>query len=160
VLPGIVPQDLIVARNERVAVCVTRMAAYPTGFEFELRTYAAVVDPDLDPWLFERLHRPGGAAPPEMLRIGVQFADGRKATSLGEVYGETEPPDIVMHSGGGGGGGGEWHQTMWVWPLPPPGPLAFVCEWPAAGLELTRREIEGQMLIDAAARARALFASH
>jgi hypothetical protein len=66
----------------------------------------------------------------------------------------------VLHSGGGGGGGGGWHQDEWVWPLPPPGPVSFVCEWPAAGISLTRSEIDAQTILDAAARARTLFPGH
>jgi hypothetical protein len=63
-----------------------------------------------------------------------------------------------MHPGGGGGGGASWHQTNWVWPLPPPGPLAFVCEWPAAGIALTRTEIDAQLVLEAAERAQVIFA--
>ena len=29
-----------------------------------------------------------------------------------------------------------------MWPLPPIGPLFFVCEWPAAGIPLTRVEVD------------------
>jgi hypothetical protein len=69
-----------------------------------------------------------------------------------------EPPDgPVMRFASSGGGGGQWHQSEWVWPLPPRGPIAFVCEWPAAGIPLTRREIDAQLILDAAARARIIF---
>jgi hypothetical protein len=99
-----------------------------------------------------------GALDPELLRIGVQFSDGGKATNIaGHHHDADPPPGPVLHSGGGGGGGGNWRQTQWVWPLPPPGPLSFVCEWPAVGLALTRSEINAQAIIDAAARAQALF---
>jgi hypothetical protein len=43
------------------------------------------------------------------------------------------------------------------WPLPPPGPLAFVCEWPAAGIAVTRSEIDAQLVLDAADRAQLIF---
>jgi hypothetical protein len=48
----------------------------------------------------------------------------------------------VLHQGGGGGGSGafEWHD--WLWPLPPPGPLVFVCAWPALALPETRTELD------------------
>jgi hypothetical protein len=57
----------------------------------------------------------------------------------------------------GGGGGGRFHQGYWVSPLPPPGPIALVCEWPAAGISLARYELDAQLLVDAAERARAIF---
>lgn len=40
-LPGVVAAELVLARTDEVAVCVTRLAAYTTGFEFEIRTLAA-----------------------------------------------------------------------------------------------------------------------
>lgn len=40
----------------------------------------------------------------------------------------------------------------WAWPLPPPGPLEFVCEWPPFGIPETRAGLDGQLILDAAAR--------
>jgi hypothetical protein len=88
-LPGVVALDLVVARTDRVAVCVTRLAAYPTGFEFELRTVSAPGqrDLELDPLLFgphrHRARRAGAdqSLLDDVLRFGVQFSDGGKATN-------------------------------------------------------------------------------
>jgi hypothetical protein len=41
--------------------------------------------------------------------------------------------------------------------LPPSGPLAFVCEWSAASIPVTRHEIDAQLLLDAAERAQQIF---
>jgi hypothetical protein len=57
----------------------------------------------------------------------------------------------------GGGGGGRLDQGYWVSPLPPSGPVAIVCEWPAAGIPLVRHEVNARLMLDAADRARALF---
>jgi len=57
---------------------------------------------------------------------------------------------VVTGGGDGGGGGGRWSQGYWVWPLPPEGPLAFVCEWPIADISETRTEIDSALLRDAA----------
>jgi hypothetical protein len=35
--------------------------------------------------------------------------------------------------------------------------LALVCEWPAAGIPLTRHEIDARLILDAAARAEVIF---
>jgi hypothetical protein len=40
------------------------------------------------------------------------------------------------------------------------GPLSLVCEWPAAGIALTRVEIDAQTILDAADRAQVLFPDH
>jgi hypothetical protein len=106
-LPGVVPFELVLARTERVAVCLAALRAYSTGFLVDLVTLSA---------------------------------DGP-----------------VLHPRGGGGGGGQWHQDQWVWPLPPPGSLAFVCEWPAVGIEITRTEVDAQAILDASARAQVIF---
>jgi hypothetical protein len=164
VLPGVVAIELVVAQSEQAAVCVSRLAGYPTGFEFELRTMVAPgADPALDPMLFGP-HRmrarqaAGHDRADQELRFGVQFSDGGKATNTG-IAGRLDEPPVgpVMHSGGGGGGGGDWRQTEWVWPLPPPGSLWFVCQWPAAGIPLSRAEIDAGTILDASARARTIF---
>jgi hypothetical protein len=41
----------------------------------------------------------------------------------------------------------------WVWPLPPAGPFAFVCEWPGRGIAESRAEIDAGMILEAAGRA-------
>ncbi|MGH3398770.1 MAG: hypothetical protein ACRDPO_29200 [Streptosporangiaceae bacterium] len=38
----------------------------------------------------------------------------------------------------------------WVSPLPPPGPLAFVCAWPAFGIAESRAELEAAQILAAA----------
>jgi hypothetical protein len=39
-----------------------------------------------------------------------------------------------------------------VRPLPPAGPLAFVCEWAALGIPEKRTELDAQLILDAATR--------
>jgi hypothetical protein len=182
-VPAVVPLELALARSDRFAVFVTHLAAYPEGFEFEVLAVAAPgqdVEDLPDPMLFgpgprSHLRGRGGEIPDDVLLIGVQFSDGRKATNIGgsppappEV--ETPPEAPVMMNGGDGGGGHWWmpgltafpdprrrHQTEWVWPLPPPGPVAFVCQWPAVGIPLSRQEIDAQLILDASARAQVAF---
>ncbi|MGI8623723.1 MAG: hypothetical protein ACR2NB_09620 [Solirubrobacteraceae bacterium] len=161
-LPGVVAFERVLAKNDKVAVCVTRLAAYPTGFEFDLVTMSADDQDDFDPLMFHHHHRlQRGASdeiPPEMLRLGVRFADGSKATNTGGFHHDRQPPpEPIMHAGGGSGGGRSSRQTQWVWSLPPPGPVALVCEWPAMDIALSRSELDAQTILDAAARAQVLF---
>lgn len=167
-LPGVVPLEVALARTDRYAVFITRLAAYPEGFEFDVLALAAPGQDEgeaPDPMLFggrHHLRRGDGEIPDGLLRIGVQFSDGRKATNTGGspwmgTDFEDAPEAPVLHSRGGGGGGRRFHQSQWVWPLPPPGPLAFVCEWPFAGIPLTRHEVDAQVILDAAARAQVVF---
>jgi len=138
-LPGVVAVERILAQTDDVAVCVTRVAGHPTQ-HYRGRRGAA------------------DGIPPEVLRIGVQFSDGSKATNTGGFRHDRHPPaGPVMHPRGGGGGGGRWSHTLWVWPLPPPGPLTLVCEWPAMGIAVTRSELDAKPILDAAARAQVIF---
>ena len=59
----------------------------------------------------------------------------------------------MLFPDGGGGGGRRYDMRYWVWPLPPPGPVAFVCEWPAFGIPESRAELDARLILDAAARA-------
>lgn len=161
-LPGAVALELVLAQTEKVAVCVTRLGAYPTGFEFEILTMSADDDDQLDPLMFHHHHRMHRGAtddiPPELLRFGIEFPDGSRATNTGGFHHDRNPPKgPIMQSGGGGGGGGGWQQTQWVWPLPPPGTLSVVCEWPAMGIPLTRTEVDAQLILNAATRAQVIF---
>lgn len=38
-----------------------------------------------------------------------------------------------------------------------PGRLTFVCQWPEANVELTRHDIDAQLVLDAATRAKVIF---
>jgi hypothetical protein len=159
VLGGPVPLRLIVARREAVAIAVMNARAYPTGLEFTVsvrrpRGRSALEEP---PFGCRRVSR--DEIEPEVLRFGVQFSDGRKATSLGGFTRppDQEPPGPVLVMRGGGGGGGQWDHGFWLYPLPPPGTLAFVCEWPSEGIELTRLEIDAELVREAAKDAEMLW---
>jgi hypothetical protein len=60
-------------------------------------------------------------------------------------------------SGRGGSGESRFQQGYWISPLPPPGPVGFVCEWPAVGIPVARQELDAQLIRDAAENARAMF---
>jgi len=160
-LGGVVPLTHVLARTESVAVCISGVTAYPEGFGFDVVALATETDEDFDPFFFgmHRRRGGGGGVPPELLRLGIEFADGQKATNLGGMpFGQDRPAGPVLHPGGGGGGGGDrWEQRMWAWPLPPAGALAFVCEWPARSIPVTRWEFDAGAIREAAARATVVF---
>jgi hypothetical protein len=167
VLPGIVAMELVLARNARAVVFVGHLEAYPTGLALQVRVLMAD-DESLDP-------SPRGLGPPprsmrqpgeprqdrfdEMLRFGVELSDGSKAANVGgwTPREEGEPDGPVLLAQGGSGGRSRWDKRFWLWPLPPPGPVSFVCEWPSADLALSRSDIDARLVIDAAARALTVF---
>jgi hypothetical protein len=62
---------------------------------------------------------------------------------------------VLIEGGGGGGpgGGGVWDMEYAVRPLPPLGPLAFSCAWPAQGIPESQAEIDAALIGEAAAGA-------
>ena len=162
--------DLLLARSELGSVYVDYVDAYPEGFELEIRASTSIAYHDLGragdgngPDPFGRhwpiAGEPRGVLPDELLRIGVQFADGRIATSVGGHDRPIGGPGLWPLQGGGRGGGGDsrFHQGHWISPLPPTGPVSLVCEWPVVGIPVARQEIDAQLLLDAAETARAMF---
>lgn len=160
-LPAVVPFERVLARTETVAVCLARLAVYPTGFEFRVLTMSDDAERALDPFFLEGRYRQQHpddteGIPAEMLRFGLQFADGSKVTNVTPhwPHPNTKPSTPILTEMGGGG---DWDQTFWIWPLPPPGPFTFVCEWPAVGIALTRHEIDAALILDAVPHAQVVF---
>jgi hypothetical protein len=151
--PGVVPFSTIIpGRTERAVVAITGLSAYSAGFEIFV---TARLRPGSDAG-------PGGQTPgrPEpggarrSFRFGLQLADGTKV--IGEhggrrPDGDTEPDGPILRPFLGGGGPRSSFWRWWAWPLPPAGPLEFVCEWPALGIPETRAGLDAQLILDAAA---------
>jgi hypothetical protein len=151
-----VPLRLVLARTDEIAVALLDIVAYTTGLSFHLtaRRRRESADPR-DPWFRDPLGlqarvSSGEALPDSLLRLGVLFADGRKATTIGSFGVTDEPSAPVLSQGGSSGSGREWEASLWLWPLPPAGPLTLVVEWPSEGIEETRQEIDAQPVLEAA----------
>ena len=165
VLGEAVPINVLLARSPNAAIKVQHITAFPNGFEFQVVAHCRIEGAVWDPMhgLAGFRGRPvatGGQMDDEILRFGIQFSDGSKATSLGPPMigpqDKSHKGPMLMYSGGSSGGPVA-EQTFWAWPLPPPGPLAFVCEWPKYGIPLTRHEIDANLIRDAAERATELW---
>jgi hypothetical protein len=150
---------VMLARTGRVAVAVTGVWAFTAGFDLlvsaELKdeipgTSAASFLAGLD-------DEPLGD---EFCRFGIQFSTGEKAANTQlratrEGNSEIAGPVMKVRAGGGGLLSREWR--YWVSPLPPPGPLAFVCEWPALAIPESRTEIDAEPILDAASQSIVLW---
>jgi hypothetical protein len=156
-VPGIVPVELLLGRTDTDAVLVTDLRAYPTGLEFVL---TARPHPDQlqqrrhDP---DRLHR----FVYRDLWLELRFADGRRASNHPRSWPrsfETHQPDprsCTPTAGAGASAAGAL--ATGCWGLPTPGPLAFVCQWPAGQLHTSGVEIDASLVLEAAARAAAVW---
>lgn len=167
IVPATVPVERMIANAPEAAVYLASVSAYPTGFEFDVFVVIADRKSELDPFGFEyrTLAERTGEIPPGQLRLGFLFGDGSKATNTGKYFGwdedaETSPDAPYMcGSGSGGGDSNGWHGSFWVWPLPPPGRLEFLCEWPDAEIPLTAAELDSAAIVEAASRAQKVFPS-
>jgi hypothetical protein len=162
---------VILARTADIAVAVTNASVFATGMTLTLSVRARTMSEELHRMAMSGgpfHHRPhragrtdGNEIPTEVLRFGLQFADGRKATSVGGghwgSHAEPTPLAPALIPMGGTGRDRSWETSYWLWPLPPPGPLALVVEWPAAGIPLTRTEIDTSPIVAAAAEAEELW---
>ncbi|WP_210491302.1 hypothetical protein [Patulibacter sp. SYSU D01012] len=156
-VPGVVPVELVLAQNADVAIAVTSIAAYPTGLALDL-----VAMSRLDERGVGILRYPSGEIDDTQdvaLRFGVEYADGRRATSLDPWNGGREADAPVLRSSGGGGSDHRRSEDYWLWPLPEAGHLDLVVEWPVHGIPLTRRTVDGDALRAAAGRARRIFSA-
>jgi hypothetical protein len=153
-MPAAVALDTLIISRDGVAAWVAAALAYPTGVCFDLvlvRRHRPTSSAAHHPWFM----RPGDADGP---RFGIGFADGRKATVDRPLGGPESRPDIVLSNQGGGGSDRRWTGRMWLWPLPPPGPLTFAFAWAEQGVDETTVDIDAAPLLAAAARARELWA--
>jgi len=164
VLPGSVPAAVMLIRTDQVAVAVGSVRAYPNGFEFTVHVRRRGTDEIEGPLLadpFERHRRlRGRQAAEDTLRLGILFADGRRAaTSGGHIWPghDAEAGGVVLEQGGGGGSDLSWDSDFWVHPLPPEGPVTLVASWLEYGVPETRAELDGAAIREAAEQAVSLW---
>ena len=161
VLGGIVPQNLLMAKNDKAAVAITRLVAYPLGFSIELTMVSRSPIFDLPPVMPHFRQRPGETLE-NQFRFGMLYSDGTKvsadqlktasgAEAWSNLAALEHPPDPMLRpSGGGGGSGNRWQWIYWATPLPPAGPLKFVVQWLAVEIPESSAEIDSQVILDAA----------
>ena len=149
--PGIVPiSTLQFDRSEQAAIAITGMSAYSNGFEIFVTALIHPGGPGFDAETPD-----GGMLANKPYQISLKLSDGRTVTS-GRPYGDSEPTEPILQLRGGGTSHYQ-HSSWWAWPLPPSGPLEFVCCWPTLGTGETRVGTDAQLILDAAGRSSRLW---
>jgi hypothetical protein len=176
-LASLVPARQLLARTDRgVVLLLSHIDAFREGCSFRIRVSAHRQDSMDDPEWHElhetamdgagfRRRWSGAGLPEDLVRFGVQFRDGRKATTTGGPgfphQHDDEPTGPLLTQHGGGGSGSDRLATsswsLWLWPLPPAEPFDLVVAWPALGVDLTRVELSGRDIVEAASRAGPLW---
>jgi hypothetical protein len=133
-------------RSEQAAVAITGISAYSNGFEFAVTRLLQPGTPGFDA---EMPTAAGMVLAREPFQVSLQLSDGRKVISE-RPPGDAEPTGPILRPRGGGGTSHSQLTQWWAWPLPPSGPLEFICQWPVLGTGETRVGIDAQLILDAA----------
>lgn len=141
--------NVVLARNESAAMLLTHAVAFPDGVVLDVLAVRREAARHA-PW-------DGDGPPPDLAfrssrigaeRLAVRFADGRRTGVGGGPVG-----DVALTVQGAMSG--SWHREarLYLWPLPPPGPLAITVAWEELGIPDTTVEVDAAPLREAAARA-------
>lgn len=155
-LPATLVVDAVLQQDEGIVVAVPHLDVYPNGFRINL---LMLLDPHR-PQELRAMHR----GPTIMPRVGVRFADGRvggrsaiPATFNLPKDAEGFPTQPFVRIAGGGGGGSAWTLGVWIYPLPPDGPLEIFVALPAPATEELTTVVDGSAVRAAAERAKTIW---
>ncbi|MER5645592.1 hypothetical protein [Streptosporangium sp. NPDC002524] len=161
--------DRVVARGTNVVVLLPTIRVFSTGFLLEVEVVSRQGELSAEDWRYVQMaatpfdQAAGRGGPRDsLLRMGVRFADGTKATTLdrmpsGRRSSGDQPagPLLSWSPTGAGVRGNEFafsHFGLWLWPLPPAEDFEFAVEWPLGGIELSSTELDGAAIVSAAGR--------
>jgi hypothetical protein len=157
-LPATLAVDAVLQQDEGIVVAVPHLDVFPNGFCINL---LFLLDPHRAQDL-RALHR----GPTTMPRVGVRFADGRVGgqNSLPGMFnlskdaeGFPTQPHVGFAGAGAGGGGSGWTLSVWVYPLPPDGPLEIHVALPAPATQELSTVLDGSAVRATAERARIIW---
>ncbi|GAA4183935.1 hypothetical protein GCM10022252_12020 [Streptosporangium oxazolinicum] len=168
----VVTSGLVLARTPNIVITLPTIQAFGTGclmnVDIAMRRHA--MSPDdfqaLQLSVYPHMVTGVGAGrlPDNLLRFGVRFADGTKATTVGQRFDlarlPQDPPPAPRLSwllGGaslrsGDDDAGVAAMGLWLWPPPPRETFELGVEWPAGGVELSLTVLDGAAIVSAAER--------
>jgi hypothetical protein len=152
-VPAVLPISTVLARTDGSAIVLTGVEVFSTGVAFTVilrcRPDALPAD-EVD--LGQLMWRRGPGSEAELL-VGVEFADGRRTSSLSgrDPFGAPVAPEtLVLTRGRGTGDQLSVEQEWWLTPLPPAGPLRLVVRCGLFGLPEASVELDGAAIRAAA----------
>jgi hypothetical protein len=173
--PGLADLSAVLGRSASTVVTIEAARCFPDGVVLELVVYLGETGREARRRVFAYLERAHGrgqldlAWKPGGLRWGVEMADGQRVTTLNESPWAGERPvdaapdqwfpdhPVLEPMGRPSGYVDTWSRDIWLWPLPPEGPVKLVCEWTERGITETVVRIDAGKLRAAASRAEPLW---
>ncbi|HWV50434.1 MAG TPA: hypothetical protein VN035_13345 [Microbacterium sp.] len=172
-VPALAPVSEILAITDHVAIALIGAAVFRDGVEFRVERRLRRHGLASAEWnelcaTFMEHHPWGGPSGAQgRLRFGLVLGDGQKVLLdgggrfTGDFDPTAEPRSHVLSRHGGSGGGSNGYfsgsDSLWLWPLPPSGPIEFVLQWPALGIGEARTILDGSELAACAPRATSLW---
>ena len=163
-LAAIFPINETIAINDSVALILTMARVYSNGVEFVIERRIRRGGATRSEWreMQSSIHGHFVRFDPDRLRYGVVLGDGQQLIldQPPGMYGITPEKHSLSQTGGGGGGGEESYRFddgMWLWPLPPAGPVEIVAQWPAFGIPESHVVLDSAPLIELAGQARPVW---
>jgi hypothetical protein len=159
-LGGHVTGPRLIARSDGFVLAIRQVLAFPVGVEVEVEAHGRAAP---DARVLPALASADLTSHPR-LRFRVEFADGRAADQdddLGLRHGLGPMLTLTGYSGSSGGPGAaeDVRMTLWLWPLPPPGPVTLECLHPHRDLDHAVVVMDGAEIRAAAARAQGFWPS-
>lgn len=166
-LPVLLPVSETLAATEHLALGLFGVAVYSDGVEFRLEGRLRRQGIPVRDWndLCADFvgHSPLGGPPHPAgrLRYGLVLGDGEKVLAEGFPFfgtagssDETGEHTLSRNSTGASGGSRNYASSdrLWLYPLPPEGPIEFVMQWPALGVDERRVVLDGSAMRALASR--------
>ena len=155
IVPAILPWSCPLGRSERTIIALRSIDVWPEAITLRISVYA------LDNLIEDgrgRLVDHSRFPDHNALLIGVLFADGSRAGSdTISMPSPTRPDAPVLRADTGGGSQFHFRHTIFVWPLPPEGPMDVIVQWLDRGIAETFTELDGSAIRAAALDAREIW---
>lgn len=171
-LPALLPVAELLAVTDHVAIALVGIAVHSEGVLLRIERRLRRNGLPLNEWnelcgvFMEHMSFGGRFDVTDRLRFGVVLADGEKLLAdaspfFGGIDPMVEPEGHTLsrRQQGGGGGGSTYSSAdqLWLWPLPPAGPIELVLQWPALSIDETHVTLDASTVTELAARARSYW---
>lgn len=166
-LPRLFPIGEMLGSSATAAIILTEARVYSAGVEFLIERRirrGTLTDREWEQAQWSLHGGYHGRNDPDRLRYGLALGDGQHLVldQAGTMFTEERPAAHTLSPTNGSGSGSErfyrYEDGLWLWPLPPSGPIEVVAQWPAQGIGESRVLLDSAPLLELARHVRAIWA--